>query len=92
VVSAADPPRSLFSVFETGAATFLSSSSLFILTRAEWPPFQTHCYSENPVALGIEPGISVLATTNSDKTIIRIIYKNSMASSGIEPAACRLAA
>jgi hypothetical protein len=36
---------------------FLSSSS-FILTRAEWTPFQTHCYSENVVAPGIEPGTS----------------------------------
>jgi hypothetical protein len=45
VVSAADPLRSLISVFYTGAATFLSSSSSFILTRAEWTPFETHCYS-----------------------------------------------
>jgi hypothetical protein len=56
VVSAADPLRSLISVFQTGAATFLSSSSLFTLTRAEWTPFQTHCYSENQVAPGIELG------------------------------------
>jgi hypothetical protein len=34
--------------------------SSFILTRAEWTPFQTHCYSENLVAPGIEPGASVL--------------------------------
>jgi hypothetical protein len=34
VVSAADPLRSLNSVFWTGAATFLSSSSSFTLTRA----------------------------------------------------------
>jgi hypothetical protein len=43
---------------------FLSSSS-FILTRAEWIPFQTHCYSENLVASGIEPGTSGLAARNS---------------------------
>jgi hypothetical protein len=36
VVSAADPLRSLISVFLTGAATFLSNSSSFVLTRAEW--------------------------------------------------------
>jgi hypothetical protein len=42
VVSAAVPPRSLISVFQTGAATFLSTSSSFILTRAECTPFQTH--------------------------------------------------
>jgi hypothetical protein len=56
VVSAADPLQSLISVFYTRAATFLSSSSSFTLTRAEWTPFQTHCYSENLVAPGIEPG------------------------------------
>jgi hypothetical protein len=50
----------------TGAATFLSSSSSFILTRAEWTPFQTHCYSENLVAPGIEAGTSELAARNSD--------------------------
>jgi hypothetical protein len=46
--------EALISVFKTGAATFLSSSSSFILARAEWTPFQTHCYSENLVAPGIE--------------------------------------
>jgi hypothetical protein len=66
VVSAADPPRSLISVFWTGTATLLSSSSSFILTRAEWTPFQTHCYSENLVAPGIEPGTSDIAVSNSD--------------------------
>jgi hypothetical protein len=39
----------------TGAATFLLSSSSFILTRAVWTPFQTHRYSENLVAPRIEP-------------------------------------
>jgi hypothetical protein len=55
VVSAADPLRSLISVFWTGAATFLSSSSSFIITSAERNPFQTHCYERNMVASGIEP-------------------------------------
>jgi hypothetical protein len=45
--------------FQTGAATFLSSSSSFTLTRAEWTPFQTHCYSENLVAPGIDPDLWV---------------------------------
>jgi hypothetical protein len=58
--------RSLISVFYTGAATFLSSSSLFILTRAEWTPFQSHCYSKNLVAPGMEPRTSGLAARNSD--------------------------
>jgi hypothetical protein len=60
VVSAADPLRSLISVLYTGAATFLSSSSSFILTRAEWTPFQT--------APGIEPGTSGLAARNSEES------------------------
>jgi hypothetical protein len=66
VVSAADCVRSLISVFYTGAATFLSSSSSFILATAEWTLFQTHCYSENLAAPGIEPGTSRLAARNSD--------------------------
>jgi hypothetical protein len=66
VVSAADPVRLLISVFYTEAATFLSSSSSFNLTRAEWTPFQTHCYSENLVSSGIEPGTSGSAAKNSD--------------------------
>jgi hypothetical protein len=66
VVSAADPLRSLISVFYTGAATFLSSSSSFTLIRAEWTPFQTHCYSEKLVADGIEPGTSGSAARKSD--------------------------
>jgi hypothetical protein len=56
VVSAVDLLLSIISVFYTGDATFLSSSSSFTLTRAEWTPFQTHCYSENLVAPGLEPG------------------------------------
>jgi hypothetical protein len=65
VVSAAEPPRPLISVFWNGAITFLSSSSSFIFTRAEWTPFQTHCYSGNLVAPGIEPGISLSAARDS---------------------------
>jgi hypothetical protein len=33
---------------------------------AEWARFQTHCYSENLVESGIEPGTSELAARNSD--------------------------
>jgi hypothetical protein len=45
---------------------FLSSCSSFTLTRAEWNQFQTHCYSENLVAPGIELGTSGLAARKSD--------------------------
>jgi hypothetical protein len=34
----------------------LLSSSLTIVLEVEWTPFQTHYFSENLVALGIEPG------------------------------------
>jgi hypothetical protein len=66
MVSAADPLRSLISVFWTGAATFLSSSSSFILTRSEWTQFQTNCYSDNLVSSGIKPETSGLAARNSE--------------------------
>jgi hypothetical protein len=33
--------------------------------EAEWTPFQTHCYSENLVAPGMEPGISGSAARKS---------------------------
>jgi hypothetical protein len=66
VVSAAEPPRPLISVFYTGAANFLSISSSFILTRAEWTPLQTHCYTENLVAPGIAPWTFGFEVGNSD--------------------------
>jgi hypothetical protein len=79
VDSAADPAQSLISVFQTGAVTFLSSSSSFILTMAEWTPFQIHCYSENLAALGIEPGTSGSAARKSDHRCILILnYRISM--------------
>jgi hypothetical protein len=34
--------------------------------EAEWIPFQTHCFSENPVAPGMKPGISGSVAKNSD--------------------------
>jgi hypothetical protein len=50
----------------------------FTLTRAEWTPFQTHCYSENPVTPEIEPGTSGLLFPNilkvfSFRTLFNII-------------------
>jgi hypothetical protein len=66
VVSAADHARSLISALQTGAGTFLSSGSSFIVTSAEWTPFQTHCSSENLVAPGTDPGASGLAARKSD--------------------------
>jgi hypothetical protein len=34
--------------------------------KAEWTPLQTHCYTENLMALGIEPRTSGSAARNSD--------------------------
>jgi hypothetical protein len=65
MVLAMESPRSLISVFYTGAAIFLSNSSSFTLTRAECAPLQTHCYSDNLVAPGIELRTSGLAARNS---------------------------
>jgi hypothetical protein len=38
------------------AATFSSQYLLNYTHEAEWTPFQTHYFSENQVAPGIEPG------------------------------------
>jgi hypothetical protein len=51
---------------------FLSSSSSFIPTRAEWIPFQTHCYSENLVEPGIERGTPWLPARNSPKSLYEL--------------------
>jgi hypothetical protein len=45
---------------------FLSSSSSIMLTTLSGPPFQTHYFSENLVAVGIEPGTSGSVARNSD--------------------------
>jgi hypothetical protein len=48
------------------ASTILPNTSSFILMRLNGPPFQTHYFSENLVALGIEPGTSGSEIRNSD--------------------------
>jgi hypothetical protein len=60
---------------------FLANSCLFNLTRAEWTPFQTYCYSDNLVAQGIDPGTSDSVARNSDHgatealTVSNIYYR-----------------
>jgi hypothetical protein len=49
--------RPLISVFKTEAATFPIKELLNYPHEAEWTPFQTHYFSENLVAPGIEPCI-----------------------------------
>jgi hypothetical protein len=46
----------VFSGFYTGAATISSKYLLECTHEAEWTPFQTHYFSENLVAPGIERG------------------------------------
>jgi hypothetical protein len=52
--------------FLTGAATFPFKQLLNYLHEAEWTSFQTHYFSENLVAPGIEPGTSGSVARNSD--------------------------
>jgi hypothetical protein len=56
-----------------GNLSFLDRSRYFFFhpahvypQEAEWVPFQIHCYSENLVAPGIEPGTSDSTAKNSD--------------------------
>jgi hypothetical protein len=65
VVSATNPHGPFISVFYTGVAISLKEL-LNYPHEAEWTPFQTHYFSENLVASGIEPGTSGSVARNSD--------------------------
>jgi hypothetical protein len=45
---------------------FLDPKLLSYPHEAEWTPFQTHYFSENLIAPGIEPGSSGSVARNSD--------------------------
>jgi hypothetical protein len=49
-------PTAVFSASKTGAAAFSLKQLLSCTHEAEWIPFQTHYFSENLLAPGIEPG------------------------------------
>jgi hypothetical protein len=49
-----------------------------MLTEAEWTPFQTHCYTENLVAMGSEPKTSELAVRTPTKNILDINYETEL--------------
>jgi hypothetical protein len=66
VVSAADPPTVVNLSFLDRSRYFSFKYSSFILTRAEWTPFETHCYLENLTAPGIEHGTPKSAARKSD--------------------------
>jgi hypothetical protein len=57
----------------TGAATFSFKQNLNYPHEAEWAPFQTHYFSENLVAPGIEPGISGTLTTRPQRNFARLM-------------------
>jgi hypothetical protein len=57
VISTRDPPTAVFWAFETGAATISSKKFLSCNHETEGTPFQTHYFSEDLVALGMERGL-----------------------------------
>jgi hypothetical protein len=54
---------------------FLDRSHYFFFQVAEWTPFQTHYFSKNVVAPGIEPGTSGSVARNSDHKITEAVRK-----------------
>jgi hypothetical protein len=71
-------PTAILSDFYTRAAT-ISSKQLFNCThKAEWTPFQTHYFSENLIALGIESGTLGSAARNSDHLTTEAVNQNSV--------------
>jgi hypothetical protein len=53
------------SLGETGSVTFSFKELLNYPHDAEWTTFQTHYFSENLIAPGIEPGTSGSVARNS---------------------------
>jgi hypothetical protein len=68
-------PRSLISVFYTGTTTFSFKLLLDHPHEAEWTPFQTHHYSENLVAPGIEMGTSGSVARNCDRQTTVVVLR-----------------
>jgi hypothetical protein len=66
VVSATDPHGRNLGFLDPQPLLFNSSSSFSYPHEAEWTPFQTHYFSENPVVPGMEPGSSGYVARNSD--------------------------
>jgi hypothetical protein len=56
VVSVTDPYGRIFGFLDR--SRYFSIKQLLSCThKAEWTPFQTHCFSENLVAQGSNPGL-----------------------------------
>jgi hypothetical protein len=77
VVSALDPTAVNLGSLDPEPLLFHSSSSSVIL-EAEWTPFQSHYFSEDLVAPGIEPGTSGYVARNS-KPQRRSFFSNTFA-------------
>jgi hypothetical protein len=73
VVSAVDPPGHQ-SWFSRPGAAFPFKYLLSYAHEAEWTPFQTHYFSENLVAPGIEPGTSGSVARNSDHLTTEVVH------------------
>jgi hypothetical protein len=56
VVRVTDPHGRILGFLHGSCYVFSQSSSSIVLTRLQWTLFQTHYFSENLVAQGIEPG------------------------------------
>jgi hypothetical protein len=56
MASARDHDRRNLGFLEPEPLLFHSISTSVVPNEAEWTPFQTHYFSENVVAPGIEPG------------------------------------
>jgi hypothetical protein len=65
VVSATDPHDRVLGFSDRSHYCFFQVA-LQLYSEAEWTPFQTHYFSENLVALGIEPETSGSVVRNSD--------------------------
>jgi hypothetical protein len=59
-------PTAVISVLWTGAAIFSFMQLLSYPHEAVWIPFQTHYFSEKPVALRVEPGTPGFVARNSN--------------------------
>jgi hypothetical protein len=64
MVSATDPHARILGFLDRTRCYFFKAA-LSCTYEAEWTPFQTHYFSENLVAPGIEPGTSVSVARNS---------------------------
>jgi hypothetical protein len=58
VVSPTDPHGRNLGFLDPGVVSFPFKQLLNCTHEAEWTPFQTHYFSENLIAPGIEPGTS----------------------------------